>query len=50
MNITKLKLENFRNYDSQEIIDIKYQVATLYDGRSQIYCYSCMIIIDDEKN
>ena len=33
-----------------EIIDIKYQVATLYDGRSQIYCYSCMIIIDDEKN
>ena len=38
------------NYDSQEIIDIKYQVATLYDGRSQIYCYSCMIIIDDEKN
>ncbi len=21
------------NYDSQEIIDIKYQVATLYDGR-----------------
>ena len=35
------------NYDSQ---DIKYQVATLYDGRSQIYCYSCMIIIDDEKN
>ena len=38
------------NYDSQEIIDIKYQVATLYDGRSQIYFYSCMIIIDDEKN
>ena len=38
------------NYDSQEIIDIKYQVATLYDGRSQIYRYSCMIIIDDEKN
>lgn len=38
------------NYDSQEIIDIKYQVATLYDDRSQIYCYSCMIIIDDEKN
>ena len=31
--------------DEEDIIDIKYSVATLYDGRSQIYCYSCMIII-----
>lgn len=31
--------------DEDDIIDIKYSVATLYDGRSQIYCYSCMIII-----
>ena len=27
-----------------EIIDIKYQIAIAYDGREQIYCYSCMII------
>ena len=31
--------------DEENIVDIKYSVATLYDGRSQIYCYSCMIII-----
>lgn len=37
------------DYDVEDIIDIKYQVATLYDGRSQIYCYSCLIIVDDDK-
>ena len=31
--------------DEEDVIDIKYSVATLYDGRSQIYCYSCMIIL-----
>lgn len=33
------------DYEDNDIYDIKYSVATLYDGRSQIYCYSCMIII-----
>ncbi len=33
------------NYLDEEIVDIKYSVATLYDGRSQVYCYTCMIII-----
>ncbi len=43
------KVNDFlQNYSREEIVDIRYQVATLYDGRSQIYCYSCMIIIDDE--
>lgn len=28
------------------IIDIKYSVATLYDGREQIYCFSAMIIYE----
>lgn len=41
--------EFLANFTSSEIIDIKYQVATLYDGRSQIYCYSCMILVDDEQ-
>lgn len=41
--------EFLANLTSSEIIDIKYQVATLYDGRSQIYCYSCMILVDDEQ-
>ena len=31
--------------DDDDVIDIKYSVATLYDGRSQIYCYSCMIVL-----
>ena len=31
--------------DDDNVIDIKYSVATLYDGRSQIYCYSCMIVL-----
>ena len=33
--------------DDEDVIDIKYSVATLYDGRSQIYCYSCMIVLRD---
>ena len=33
------------NFQTDDIIDIKYSVATLYDGRSQIYCYSCLIMI-----
>lgn len=33
--------------ENDEIIDIKYSIATLYDGRNQIYCYSCLIIIKD---
>lgn len=28
------------------VIDIKYSVATLYDGREQIYCFSAMIIYE----
>lgn len=43
------KVNNFlSDYDVEDIIDIKYQVATLYDGRSQVYCYSCLIIVDDD--
>ena len=28
------------------VIDIKYNVATLYDGREQIYCFTAMIIYE----
>ncbi len=38
------------NYLDEEIVDIKYSVATLYDGRSQVYCYTCMIIIKSNEN
>ena len=41
-------VNNFlKDYSDDEIIDIKYSVATLYDGREQIYCFTCMIIIKD---
>lgn len=39
------KVNDFlKNINDEDIVDIKYQVATLYDEREQIYCYSAMII------
>ena len=35
------------NLKREQLIDIKYQVAMMYDEREQIYCFSCMIIYDD---
>ena len=41
----EMKVNDFlKNINDEDIIDIKYQVATLYDEREQIYCYSEMII------
>lgn len=45
LDLEKQVNEFLYDIDEDDIIDIKYSVATLYDGRSQIYCYSCMIII-----
>ena len=45
LDLEKQVNEFLYDIDEDEIIDIKYSVATLYDGRSQIYCYSCMITI-----
>jgi len=28
----------------KELVDIKYQVAIMYDMKTQIYCYSAMVI------
>ncbi|MCK9537085.1 MAG: sporulation protein Cse60 [Bacilli bacterium] len=30
--------------DDEDIIDIKFQVSTLYDYKDQIYCYCAMVI------
>ncbi len=38
--------EFLSTYDVK-VIDIKYSLATLYDGREQIYCFSAMIIYED---
>ncbi len=48
LDLEKKVNEFLSNYNTSDIIDIKYQIATLYDGRSQVYCYSCLIMIDDE--
>ena len=39
--------EILANYDTEDVFDIKYSVAVTYDEREQIYCFSCMIIYDD---
>ena len=33
-----------KDIDDEKIIDIKYQIATMYDYKDQIYCYSAMVI------
>lgn len=33
--------------DDEDIINIQYQVAIMYDNREQIYCYSCLITYKD---
>lgn len=41
------RVNDFLEENEIKLIDIKFSVATLYDGRSQIYCFSCMIIYED---
>ena len=46
----EIKINEFLSYNSNiNVIDIKYQVATLYDGRDQVYCFSAMIIYEDNS-
>lgn len=39
-------INDFINDSSIKVIDIKYQLAIMYDNKEQIYCYSAMIIYD----
>lgn len=42
------KINSFlRDKDEKNIIDIKYQISTMFDIKDQIYCYSAMIIYKD---
>jgi hypothetical protein len=36
--------EFLKEKKNEDIIDIKYEVAVMFDGRDQIYCYSAMIL------
>lgn len=37
--------DTLAKYKDEDVIDIKYSVAVLYDQREQLYCFSCMIIL-----
>ncbi len=37
-------VNDFLSYDDIEVIDIKYQVAVMYDHKEQIFCFSAMIV------
>jgi len=37
-------INQFLEDNDIEIIDIKYQLSTMYDYKEQIYCYSAMIL------
>lgn len=40
------QINEFLDDKSIKVIDIKYNVAMMYDGRSQIYSFSAMIVYD----
>ncbi len=46
----EIKVNQFlKSIPDAEIIDIKYQVALMYDEREQIYCFTCMIIYKEKE-
>lgn len=42
-------INDFLSNTTIKIIDIKYQVAIMYDNKDQIYCYSAMIIYEENE-
>ena len=50
--ISELTEENksLEKIGEEKLVDIKYQLAIMYEGREQIYCYSCMIIYKNPTN
>ncbi|HHZ18155.1 MAG TPA: sporulation protein Cse60 [Acholeplasmataceae bacterium] len=30
--------------EDEDVVDIKFQVSTMYDYKDQIYCYAAMVI------
>lgn len=43
-------VNEFINTNDIDIIDIKYQVSTMYDYKEQIYCYSALIMYNKKAN
>lgn len=44
----EIAVNEFLSKINNDIIDIKYQVATAVFGEEQLYCFSAMIIYKDE--
>ena len=40
--------EYLEDFKESEIVDIKYQLAVMYDNKEQVYCYSAMIIYKEK--
>ncbi|HHU24208.1 MAG: sporulation protein Cse60 [Bacilli bacterium] len=41
--------EFLKKLTPEQLIDLQYQVAVLYDEREQIYCFSCLIFYHESK-
>jgi hypothetical protein len=41
--------EFLKDLPDENIVDIKYQISTMYDNKDQIYCYSAMVIYKPKK-
>ena len=39
--------EDLKKLKDEDVIDIKYQISTMYDYKDQIYCYSALILYRD---
>lgn len=33
-----------QDLEDKDIVDIKFQISTMYDYKEQIYCYTAMVI------
>lgn len=33
-----------KDIKDENVVDIKYQISTMYDYKDQIYCYTAMVI------
>lgn len=40
--------EFLEDLDVKNLIDIKYQLSTMYDYKEQIYCYTAMVVYKEE--
>ena len=46
----EIKVNEFlKKLTPEQLIDLQYQVAVLYDEREQIYCFSCLIFYHENK-